>query len=189
MTRHLSVTALLVLAACSPAPSQQQSASPQTLDVLAQYAARGDVRAAMQAANLASTGECKAANARWLAEYEAPPAKGVIETLLAQPLSRRLAQETQQSAGQLVQIMVMDKAGCLIAAESKTHDLEQSDEPKYQKTVGALRREPLYEGTVAAPLGPVDQVSQAVYDDKGNAIGALTLRWCPVKGGCGTVPR
>lgn len=179
---------LLALTACT-AVEQYTAPSPKTLKTLADYAARADIRAAMVAANSVSTGECKAGNAQWLKEYPAPPAHGIINTLLAQPLSQTLAKETAQSGGQLVQLMVMDKAGCLIAAEAKTHDLEQSDEPKYQQTVGVKRRDPFYEGSVTAPLGPVDQVSQALYDDKGEAIGSLTLRWCPVKGGCGAVPR
>lgn len=188
MTRSLSAAALLALAACS-SPPQQHAAAPQSLEMVKHYAGRADVRTAMAAANAVSAGECKAGNAQWLAEYEAPPANGVIAALLAQPLSQSLAQDATQSGGQLVQIMVMDKAGCLIAADAKTHDLEQSDEPKYQQTVGIKRKGPLYEGTDQAPLGPVDQVSQALYDDKGEAIGAITLRWCPVKGGCGKVPR
>lgn len=182
------MTSLLTLAGCAP-PAQQNIPSPQTLEIIARYAARQDIRSAMIAANARPAGGCKAANTKWLKEYPMPPGDGLIATLLANPLSQKLAKEAKQSGGQLVQLMVMDKAGCLIAAESKTHDLEQSDEPKYLETVGAQRHEPLYEGSVSGPLGPIDQMSQAIYNENGDAIGALTLRWCPIKGGCGEVPR
>lgn len=176
----LAVAAIaLTLAAChSNSPNQK------SLDAMALYAARTDIRAAMASANASSTGECKAANAEWLKEYPAPPPGGVIAELLSRPLSQHLAREAQQSDGQLVQLMVMDKAGCLIAADAKTHDLEQSDETKYKETVGAQSKQPLFEGGERLGRGTIDQISQALYDEKGAVLGALTLRWCPVKGGC-----
>ena len=182
MMRFVGTAFLLcALTACT---EQKESPAPQSLTQLANFADRADIRAAMEAANIVSTGECKAANAQWLAEYRAPPKDGIIATLLSQPLSQDLAHAAQQSNGQLVQLMVMDKAGCLIAADAKTHDFEQSDETKFKETIGTASHMPLFEGSEHLPKGNIDQLSQALYDNKGNAIGVITLRWCSVKGGC-----
>ena len=182
MIRFVGTAFLLCTLAACTAPTE--GPAPQSLAQLATFTSRADIRTAMETANRISTGECKAANAQWLAEYKAPPKDGIIATLLAQPLSQELAHMAQQSEGQLVQLMVMDKAGCLIAADAKTHDLEQSDETKFKETIGTASHMPLFEGSEHLPKGNIDQLSQALYDGKGNAIGAITLRWCPVKGGC-----
>ena len=169
----------VLLAGCqSPAPDAQSLAQLQT------YISRADVRAAMIAANTAPD-RCDVDNARWLTEYAAPPKDGVIAEMLARPLSQMLAKEAAQAGGQLDLVMIMDKRGCLIAANQKTHDLIQSDETKYKETIAVGAHKPLYEGTEPHPKGGIDQLSQALYDAKGAPIGIVTLRWCPRKGGCG----
>ena len=178
--------ALMALAALATGCTSAPAPDPSSLEALNRFAARADIRQAMIAANAdASHDHCVRENAQWLQEYPAPPPNGMIAALLARPVSVQLAADKQASAGRLVQLMVMDKAGCLIAADAKTHDLDQSDEPKYQLTLGANRKTPSYEGAESRALGKIDQVSQALYDDKGAPLGVITLRWCPAQGGCG----
>ncbi len=176
---RLCLLLALPLAACqAPQPDSESLARIQA------YAARADIRAAMVAAN-ARPDTCESDNARWLAEYEAPRPDGVIAAMLARPLSQKLAQEGAQTGGRLDLIMVMDKRGCLIAANEPSHDLVQSDEAKFQQTIAVGAQKPLYEGTEPHPKGRIDQLSQGVYDAKGAALGVITLRWCPHSGGCG----
>lgn len=180
--RPALITALLPLILLASA-CQSSAPDAQSLAQLETYVARADIRAAMMAAN-ALPDTCAADNARWLAEYGAPPKDGVIAAMLARPLSLQLAQEAARAKERLDLVMVMDKRGCLIASNQKTHDLIQSDETKFKETIAIGARKPLYEGTEPHLKGGIDQLSQALYDAKGAPLGIVTLRWCARDGGC-----
>ncbi len=123
-------------------------------------------------------------NKKWIAEYPKPTPNGPIATLMSSPLSRQLKRDAALSDGQIEQIMVFDRAGCLVAADHPTHDYDQSDEDKWKRTVGAGNTKLVFEGQDADPRGTTEQVSQAVRDERGEIIGGITLRWCNTRGGC-----
>ena len=120
----------------------------------------------------------------WLDEKadKRPPA--LIGRVMRTPLSRWLAAQVAKSNRQMEQIMVTGANGALVAADHVTHDYDQSDEPKWQQTVGKGNRAMVLEGRAQASRGIRSQQSLAVVDG-GRIIGAVTLLWCDTAGGCG----
>ena len=145
---------------------------------------RADIIAALKRANLRDHSLCKSIDKIWIAEYKNPTPNGVIAQLKSTPMSIRLARDVELSRGYIEQIMLFDKAGCLVATDHPTHDYDQSDEDKWKRTVGAGSTKLIFEGRDHDPKGNTDQVSRAVVDSQGKIIGGMTLRWCHTSGGC-----
>jgi hypothetical protein len=148
---------------------------------------RSDIIAAIRAHNQQPVQDMAARDQLWRRDVSRPPAKSLIAQVMATPLSQTLAQLRQNSGGHILQIMVMDKVGALVAADHITHDYDQSDEPKWQKTVGAQQLNGVHEGAMSLENGIADQVSQAVIDPQQQIIGAITLVYCRKAGACGTM--
>jgi hypothetical protein len=138
------------------------------LDQLAALTRRAEIVEALNAAPTITSSLRKQRDATWAVNQS---------TLLQQPLSRQLARERAASHGHIRQIMVMDAGGALIAADAHTHDYDQSDESKWQRTVGAQTIAPVIEGRSREAGGIVWQMSQSVRAPDGHIIGAVTLRW------------
>jgi hypothetical protein len=168
-----------VFALNKPQPFEPALALSQKL------AQRSDIIAAISAHNLRPVQNIAAMDQQWRRDVDHPPVGSLIAQVMATPLSQRLAQIRQDSHGQIVQIMVMDQMGALVAADHITHDYDQSDEPKWQKTVGARHKEAVYEGSMAQQNGIADQISQAVLGPQQQIIGAITLVRCRTPGRCG----
>lgn len=151
---------------------------------LAKLAARPDIVAAISNANTGPAFDLHARDVQWRKQVAGGLQGPLIRDVMASALSRQLVLDRLESDGQIDQIMVMDARGALVAADAPTHDYDQSDEPKWQRTVGAQIKEPVYEGSDSETLGKVDQMSQAVVSPEGRIIGAVLLRWCRTKGGC-----
>ncbi|MBL8564199.1 MAG: hypothetical protein JNM89_00610 [Hyphomicrobiaceae bacterium] len=102
--------------------------------------------------------------------------KSLIDPILANPLSKRMAELVATSNGLISEIIVMDQKGCNVAVSSQTTDYWQGDEAKWQKTFGAK--------TDAVHVARVDfdqstrsfsqQFSRALTIE-GRQIGAITL--------------
>lgn len=100
----------------------------------------------------------------------------LIDPILANTLSKRLAEIVASSNGLIAEIIVMDQKGCNVAVSSRTSDYWQGDEAKWQKTFGAH--------TEAVFIDRVDfdqstrtfsqQFSRALTAE-GRQIGAITL--------------
>lgn len=146
--------------------------------------ARSDIIVALNSANQQDHSLRMSIDKNWIADYSNPMPNGPIATLMSSPLSRQLKRDVSLSDGHIEQIMVFDRAGCLVAADHPTHDYDQSDEDKWKRTVGAGNTKLVFEGRDADPRGITEQVSQAVRDEHGNIIGGITLRWCDSRGGC-----
>ena len=150
-------------------------AAYKTLDALTK---RQDVRAAARSAPRV---DVKALDARWVAEAKARNDGPLITSVMTNSLSMTLAKLRESSKGHIEQIMVMDARGALIAADHPTHDFDQSDEPKWQKTVSAGETEPVWDGN---DRGVIDQIAQSITAPNGKIIGAVLLRWCKRDHGC-----
>jgi hypothetical protein len=158
---------------------------PQTAyDMLTQLVTRDDVAVAVANANAGPSRDIAATDIQWRREVAAGNQGPLINEMMATVLSRQLALDRVQSDGHIVQIMVMDAHGALVAADKPTHDYNQADEPKWQRTVGANISTVVFEGTEKAQHGKIDQMSQAVVDSNQRIVGAVTLRWCRTSGGC-----
>lgn len=144
---------------------------------LSELTKRDDVRAAVARSNALTTTNLRLLDTQWRREAAAGNAGPLIDATMATPLSRQLFGEALGSGGHIVQIMVMDARGALVAADKPTHDYDQSDEPKWQRTVGAGETNAVFEGTEKARTGAVDQMSQVITARDGKIIGAVTLRW------------
>jgi sterol desaturase/sphingolipid hydroxylase (fatty acid hydroxylase superfamily) len=169
---------VLALAALKPDPVEP------AYKLSAAISQRRDVIAAILAHNQQPTNDMAARDRQWRHELDQPSAAPLIQRVMATPLARTLAQLRQTSHGEILQIMIMDRYGALVAADHITHDYDQSDEPKWQQTVGAQRTGPVHEGSTNLPDGTNDQVSQAVVDAQGQIIGAITLVRCRQPGRC-----
>jgi sterol desaturase/sphingolipid hydroxylase (fatty acid hydroxylase superfamily) len=150
--------AILAVAAFKPDPVEP------AYKLSAAIAQRRDVIAAILAHNQQPVHDMAALDRLWRRELDQPQAGSLIQRVMATPLSRTLAQLRQTSHGEILQIMIMDRYGALVAADHITHDYDQSDEPKWQQTVGAQRIRPVHEGSTNMKGGISDQVSQAVVD-------------------------
>jgi hypothetical protein len=119
----------------------------------------------------------KSLDTRWVREAKQPN-RPFITALLRRPLSKHL-QARADERPELEQVMVMDRRGLLIAATHATHDYDQSDEPKVQRTIEAGNSLPLDEGAGFDPevKAHIAQASQAVRDPQSGAlIGVVTVR-------------
>ncbi len=161
------------------------NAGPEAAVNLArQIALRDDVRALILDSNKAQHPPVAALDVQWKADAKACRTNPLMDTVLHNALSQKMAGLAAQSKGQIVQIMVMDSAGRLVAADHVTHDYDQSDEPKWLRTVGARAKDAVYEGGSPGRRGVTDQASQAVLDRGGAIIGAITVQRCRTSGGC-----
>jgi hypothetical protein len=143
-----------------------------------QLTERADVIAAVVAANAQPPVDLKALDGQWRREVAvAPGGRELVQELMARPLSRRLAIEVADPARKLAQVMIMDSQGALVAADHVTHDFDQSDEPKWQKTAGSKVRETVFESSEQGPDGPIDQLSRAITRPDGAIIGAVTIQY------------
>ncbi len=100
----------------------------------------------------------------------------LIEPVLANPFSKRLAEIVATSNGLIAEIIVMDEKGCNVAVSSQTTDYWQGDEAKWQKTFGA-RTEAVHVERVdfdQSTRSFSQQFSRALTVD-GRQIGAITL--------------
>ncbi len=147
-------------------------------DTLSALVARADVIAAVSDANAAPAQDMGAHDLQWRKEMANGGTGPLTNALMGTALSRQLALDRISSDGQVQQIMVMDRRGALVAADRPTHDFDQSDEPKWIRTIGNNTREPVFEGHDKSSGGTVDQLTQAIADPDGKIIGAVTLRWC-----------
>ncbi len=152
-------------------------------DVLETLVMRPDVGAAIANASPEAPAVLAAKDKQWRLEA-ANKGGPLINAVMATPLSRQLTTDRLASAGHIEQIMVMDARGALIAADAPTHDYDQSDEPKWQRTIGARTHDAIFEGTDTEHRGKVDQLSKVVVNTNGQIVGAVTLRWCRTKDGC-----
>ncbi len=123
----------------------------------------------------------------WKQDRLQPPTGSLVQKLIASPLSQTLATLRANSDGQILQLMVMDARGALVAADHITHDYDQSDEPKWQLTVGKSNTAPVVEMREPQRAATLYQISKSV-SNGGEIIGALTLVWCDHRNGC-TLPR
>jgi hypothetical protein len=146
-------------------------------DTLSALVARADVMAAVGNANAAPLQDMKARDGQWRAEMAKGGAGPLVGGVMATALSRQLELDRVASDGRIEQIMVMDARGALVAADHPTHDYDQSDEPKWRRTIGSGNRDPVFEGRDKSGSGTVDQLSQSIIDEEGRMIGAVTLRW------------
>jgi hypothetical protein len=156
----------------------------QAVEQAARIAARADIVSALTTTPTMNAAQRAKIEAAWRAEA-ALGGKGPVTTaLMNTALSQTLKRDIARSNGQIEQIMVIDATGALIAADHPTHDFDQSDEAKWQKTVSAQTMTPLFEGSDKGPRGITDQISQSVRGPDGKIVGAITLRWCNTPGGC-----
>jgi hypothetical protein len=156
----------------------------QAAEQAARIATRADIVSALTTAPTISAAQRAKIETAWRIEA-AQSGKGPVTTaLMNTALSQTLKRDVARSNGQIEQIMVIDASGALIAADHPTHDFDQSDEDKWQKTVGAQTMRPLFEGSDAGKRGITDQISQSVRGPDGKIVGAITLRWCNTPGGC-----
>jgi hypothetical protein len=153
-------------------------------DTLTDLIAREDVLSAIANANAAPARDLATTDIQWRREAAAANQGPLINETMATALSRQLALDRVQSDGHIIQIMVMDARGGLVAADKPTHDYDQSDEPKWQRTAGAKIMTPVFEGSEKTQHGTIDQISRAVAEPNHHIVGAVTLRWCRTSGGC-----
>jgi hypothetical protein len=178
----IALTALEVIAVIAQKSRAHDHA--QSLMITKAIATRPDIIAAIMAANRHDHSMLHALDRLWIREVANGGRGEFVNAFLSTPLSKRLATEARRSRGQLIQVMVMDSAGCLVAADHQTHDYDQSDEPKWQNSVGANSIIPQIEESIKGTRGTTDQISQSVRDAGNKIIGAVTVRWCDTKGGC-----
>lgn len=101
----------------------------------------------------------------------------LAKTIAASQASRRIAALTRADADQ---IMLFDRRGLMVGALRLTHDYDQSDEAKWQGTIGSGNLHMLDEGS--GPIGSdgamARQLSRAVVDAATGAIlGGVTVVW------------
>lgn len=142
------------------------------VEVARAIAADPTIRASVQRKN--AEGETPDAVARidasWVAGGEAELKAELVGSRCAERLREQIAADAL-----IVEAIVMDRHGALVCASGPTSDYDQSDEPKWQRTVSEGRAvfidEPAYDessGTYAI------QLSVPVLGD-GGPMGALTL--------------
>ena len=156
----------------------------QAVEQAAAIATRADIVSALLSARAIDAAQRAKIETAWRAEATQGGKGPVTRALMNTPLSQTLTYDVARSNGQIEQIMVIDASGALLAADHPTHDFDQSDEAKWQKTVAAQTTAPLFEGSDKGPRGITDQISQSVRGPDGKIIGAITLRWCNTLGGC-----
>lgn len=180
----IALAAMAILGALGGSVWWRAQPPAAAYEQLAKLTTRADVLAAVANANAEPDVDLQERDAQWRKEAAADNEGALISQVMASALSRQLALDRLESDGQIDQIMVMDARGGLVAADAPTHDYDQSDEPKWQRTVGAQVSTPVFEGSDMEKRGKVDQMSQAVVAPDGRIIGAVLLRWCRTKGGC-----
>jgi hypothetical protein len=174
----LGLTGFTILSRLYPTPEASAIAFAR------QIASRADVTTAISQQNAAPTVDIAMLDTIWRRDRLQPPTGSLVQKLIASSLSQTLAKLRQASAGQIIQLMVMDKRGALVAADHITHDYDQSDEPKWQLTVGKANIVPILEWRQRQANAELYQISQSVVDARGQIIGAITLVWCSKPGGC-----
>jgi hypothetical protein len=121
--------------------------------------------------------EIIALDKKWRSETGASD-QPMIKSVLANELSRFLANEKEKSAGLFTEIFVMDNKGLNVGQSDVTSDYWQGDEAKWQKTYQV--------GASAIHLGDVEkdestqtfqsQLSLPIVDPADNSVvGAITL--------------
>lgn len=113
---------------------------------------------------------------QWRAETEAS-SKPMIDSTLANALSKYLRGVKESSAGLYTEIFIMDAKGLNVGQSDATSDYWQGDEAKWQKTFSM--------GAGAIHVGDIEmdestqqfqaQVSQSIVDASGKVIGAVTV--------------
>lgn len=138
------------------------------------------VIAAIKAQNEKTAGlseaEIVALDKKWRAEVEAS-AKPMIEAVLKNDLSTFLAAKKNDAAGMITEAFIMDAKGLNVGQSDITSDYWQGDEAKWKKTymVGpdAIFVDEIEKDESTQSLQ--SQVSIAIKDETGKAIGAITL--------------
>jgi hypothetical protein len=138
------------------------------------------VIAAIKAQNEKTAGlseaEIVALDKKWRAEVEAS-AKPMIEAVLKNDLSTFLAAKKNDAAGMITEAFIMDAKGLNVGQSDMTSDYWQGDEAKWKKTymVGpdAIFVDEIEKDESTQSLQ--SQVSIAIKDETGKAIGAITL--------------
>jgi hypothetical protein len=152
-----------------------------------QLADRVDVIEAIARHNLAPKIDLAQLDALWRLQRLQPPHGSLVQKTMSAPLSKKLATLRLASAGQIMQVMVMDKRGALVAADHITHDYDQSDEPKWQLTVGQAAKAAVFEWQQRQKAADLYQISKTVADANGEIVGAVTLVWCSNPGQCSPI--
>lgn len=138
------------------------------------------VIAAIKAQNEKTAGlseaEIVALDKKWRAEVEAST-KPMIEAVLKNDLSTFLAAKKNDAAGMITEAFIMDAKGLNVGQSDMTSDYWQGDEAKWKKTymVGpdAIFVDEIEKDESTQSLQ--SQVSIAIKDETGKAIGAITL--------------
>jgi hypothetical protein len=136
---------------------------------------------AVRAQNRVTAGYDQAAIEEMDRVWSAAPVPGgssLVDTVMARPLSRFLAEMQAASNGLFTEIIVMDAKGLNVGLSRVTTDYWQGDEDKWLKTVpvgpGALHIGPLHEDESTRTVQ--SQVSIPIVDPQtGAVIGALTV--------------
>lgn len=173
----LALTANVAMAAGEhEAPMRDYGAS-----TIKPWLANGDLVAAIQAQNAKngalSEDQIIALDKQWRAEVGAGSGP-MIDGVLAQAVSKWLAEKKEQTGGVVTEVFVMDAKGLNVAQSDVTSDYWQGDEAKWQKTYPV--------GPDAVHIGDVEkdestqefqsQLSMAVTDPAtGKVIGAITV--------------
>jgi hypothetical protein len=172
---------LIVLAIVNGILWHQAQVPAEAFRTLEALTTRADVRAAAISAPVV---DLKRLDAQWVSESKARNTGPLIASVMENSLSKSLTALRFASRGHIDQIMVIDARGALIGADHPTHDFDQSDEAKWQSTVGSHTTKPQVEGIDDAPRGKIDQIAQSITSADGTIIGAVLLRWCRSDGGC-----
>jgi hypothetical protein len=180
----ISLAGTMILAGVAALLPDKPPPFEPALALSQKLAQRSDIIAAITTQNRRPVQNMAAMDQQWRRDVDQPPAGSLIAQVMATPLSQKLAHIRQSSHGRILKIMVIDQIGALVAADQVTHDYDQSDEDKWQKTVGAQRKKAIYEGQITHQNGIADQISQAVLGPQQQIIGAITLVHCRTPGRC-----
>lgn len=148
---------------------------------IAAFAQSADVVAAIKAQNAKTKDYDQAKitelDTTWRAETDASD-QPMIDSVLAEPVSQKLADVQEQSDGLYTEIFIMDAKGLNVGQSDATSDYWQGDEAKWKET--------FLVGPNAVHLSEVEedestqtfqsQVSMSITDpDSGSVIGAITV--------------
>jgi hypothetical protein len=123
-----------------------------------------------------STDQINELDQAWRAQTEGGD-RPLIDEVLGNELSAFLADRKNESSGMITEVFVMDNVGLNVGQSDVTSDYWQGDEAKWQQTyevgAGAIFVDEIETDESTQTLQ--SQVSIAITDESGAAIGAVTL--------------
>ncbi|MFZ2620853.1 MAG: hypothetical protein WAX89_08290 [Alphaproteobacteria bacterium] len=157
-----------------------EAVKKQVVADVAAKIATPEIIAAIKAQNAAHAGlddaGIKAKDDAWRAETQAA-AKPMIDAVLANATSTALKAVKDGSAGMYTEIFIMDNKGLNVGQSDVTSDYWQGDEDKFSKSFGAGADGVFMDEVEFDESAQVfnTQVSVAIKDETGAAIGAVTV--------------